>query len=193
MLTRKDLLSLEEYAENRSAIRSDTIQIKKLREVNLGEHLRMLFENKKTVQFQIQEMLRIEKIFEADGIQEELDVYNSLVPEGSNLKATMMIEYTNVEERTVALSKLIGVERSIYFQVGNHDKVFAICNEDMDRETEVKTSAVHFMRFEFDPGMVKEFSSGVPVKVGVSHPHYDYEIILNSESQDALSQDFNNN
>jgi hypothetical protein len=171
MLTRQDLFSLEEYAEKRSAIRSDTIQIKKLREVNLGEHVRMLFENKKTVQFQIQEMLRIEKIFEADGIQEELDVYNSLVPEGSNLKATMMIEYTNVEERTVALSKLIGVERSIYFQVGNHDKVFAICNEDMD----------------------KEFSSGVPVKVGVSHPHYDYEIILNSESQDALSQDFNNN
>ena len=193
MLTRQDLFSLEEYAEKRSAIRSDTIQIKKLREVNLGEHVRMLFENKKTVQFQIQEMLRIEKIFEADGIQEELDVYNSLVPEGSNLKATMMIEYTNVEERAVALSKLIGVERSIYFQVGNHDKVFAICNEDMDRETEVKTSAVHFMRFEFDPDMVKEFISGVPVKVGVSHPHYDYEIILNSESQDALSQDFNNN
>ena len=193
MLTRQDLFSLEEYAEKRSAIRSDTIQIKKLREVNLGEHVRMLFENKKTVQFQIQEMLRIEKIFEAEGIQEELDVYNSLVPEGSNLKATMMIEYTNVEERTVALSKLIGVERSIYFQVGNHDKVFAICNEDMDRETEVKTSAVHFMRFEFDPDMVKEVISGVPVKVGVSHPHYDYEIILNSESQDALSQDFNNN
>ena len=193
MLTRQDLFSLEEYAEKRSGIRSDTIQIKKLREVNLGEHVRMLFENKKTVQFQIQEMLRIEKIFEAEGIQEELDVYNSLVPEGSNLKATMMIEYTNVEERTVALSKLIGVERSIYFQVGNHDKVFAICNEDMDRETEVKTSAVHFMRFEFDPDMVKEFISGMPVKVGVSHPHYDYEIILNSESQDALSQDFNNN
>ncbi|MDC0483652.1 DUF3501 family protein [Candidatus Thioglobus sp.] len=193
MLTRQDLFSLEEYAEKRSGIRSDTIQIKKLREVNLGEHVRMLFENKKTVQFQIQEMLRIEKIFEADGIQEELDVYNSLVPEGSNLKATMMIEYTNVEERAVALSKLIGVERSIYFQVGNHDKVFAICNEDMDRETEVKTSAVHFMRFEFDQVMVKEFGSGVPVKVGVSHLHYDYEIILNSESQDALSQDFNNN
>ena len=192
MLKRQDLLSLEEYAEKRSAIRSDTIQIKKLREVNLGEHVRMLFENKKTVQFQIQEMLRIEKIFEADGIQEELDVYNSLVPEGSNLKATMMIEYTNVEERTAALSKLIGVERSIYFQVGNHDKVFAICNEDMDRETDVKTSAVHFMRFEFDQGMVKEFGSGVPVKVGVSHSHYDYEITLNSESQDALNQDFNN-
>ncbi|MBT6142115.1 MAG: DUF3501 family protein [Gammaproteobacteria bacterium] len=192
MLTRQDLLSLEEYAEQRSAIRSDTIQTKKLREVNLGEHVRMLFENKKTVQFQIQEMLRIEKIFEADGIQEELDVYNSLVPEGSNLKATMMIEYTNVEERTAALSKLIGVERSIYFQVGNHDKVFAICNEDMDRETEVKTSAVHFMRFEFDQNMMVDFGSKAPVKVGVSHPHYDYEIILNSDTQEALNKDFNN-
>ncbi|MBC8514215.1 MAG: DUF3501 family protein [Candidatus Thioglobus sp.] len=192
MLTRQDLLSLEEYAEQRSAIRSDTIQTKKLREVNLGEHVRILFENKKTVQFQIQEMLRIEKIFEADGIQEELDVYNSLVPEGSNLKATMMIEYTNVEERTAALSKLIGVERSIYFQVGNHDKVFAICNEDMDRETEVKTSAVHFMRFEFDQNMMVDFGSKAPVKVGVSHPHYDYEIILNSDTQEALNKDFNN-
>ncbi|MBT4975178.1 MAG: DUF3501 family protein [Gammaproteobacteria bacterium] len=192
MLTRQDLLSLEEYAEQRSAIRSDTIQTKKLREINLGEHLRILFENKKTVQFQIQEMLRIEKIFEADGIQEELDVYNSLVPEGSNLKATMMIEYTNVEERTAALSKLIGVERSIYFQVGNHDKVFAICNEDMDRETEVKTSAVHFMRFEFDQNMMVDFGSKAPVKVGVSHPHYDYEIILNSDTQEALNKDFNN-
>ena len=192
MLTRQDLLSLEEYAEKRSAIRSDTIQIKKLREVNLGEHIRMLFENKKTVQFQIQEMLRIEKIFEADGIEEELDVYNSLVPEGSNLKATMMIEYTDVEERVEALSKLIGVERSIYFQVGSQDKVFAICNEDMERETDVKTSAVHFMRFEFDQDMIAEFSSGVSVKVGATHPHYNFEIILNSETQNALKLDFNN-
>ena len=192
MLTRQDLLSLEDYAEKRSDIRSNTIEIKKLREVILGDHIRMLFENKNTVQFQIQEMLRIEKIFEADGIQEELDVYNSLVPDGSNLKATMMIEYTDVEERMAALSKLIGVERSIYFKVGNHEKVFAICNEDMDRETEVKTSAVHFMRFEFDATMVIDFCSGVSVKVGVSHPHYNYEITLNSEAQEALHQDFNN-
>ncbi len=192
MLTRQDLLSLEEYAEKRSAIRSDTIQIKKLREVNLGGHIRMLFENQKTVQFQIQEMLRIEKIFEADGIEEELDVYNSLVPEGSNLKATMMIEYTDVEERVEALSKLIGVERSIYFQVSSHDKVFAICNEDMERETDVKTSAVHFMRFEFDQDMIAEFSSGASVKVGATHPHYNFEIILNSETQNALKLDFNN-
>ena len=106
------------------------------------------------MQYQIQEMLRIEKIFESSGIQEELDVYNSLVPDGSNLKATMMIEYSDVAERIIALSQLIGVEKSIYFQVGDHEKVFAICNEDLERETDVKTSAVHFMRFEFDQEMI---------------------------------------
>ena len=111
----------------------------------------MIFENKQTVQYQIQEMLRIEKIFESSEIQDELDVYNALVPNGSNLKATMMIEYPDVAERVVALIKLIGVEKSIYFQVEGHEKVFPICNEDLERETDVKTSAVHFMRFEFDP------------------------------------------
>ena len=192
MLKKQDLFSLEEYAEKRIGIRKEAIAVKKIREVNLGEHIRLMFENKQTVQYQIQEMLRIEKIFESEGIQDELDVYNSLVPEGSNLKATMMIEYTNVEERMVALSNLIGVEKSIYFQVGDHEKVFAICNEDMDRETEVKTSAVHFMRFEFDKTMVIDFGSKASVKVGVSHPNYNYEITLNSESQEELSQDFNN-
>ncbi|MDC0648504.1 DUF3501 family protein [Candidatus Pseudothioglobus singularis] len=191
MLERQDLLTLEEYAEKRSEIRKDTIQIKKLREVHLGDHIRMIFENKQTVQYQIQEMLRIEKIFESSGIQEELDVYNSLVPDGSNLKATMMIEYSDVAERIVALSQLIGVEKSIYFQVGDHEKVFAICNEDLERETDVKTSAVHFMRFEFDQKMISAFGSGEAVKVGSSHTKYDFEITLDSESQEALSKDFN--
>ena len=191
MLERQDLLTLEEYAEKRSEIRKDTIKIKKLREVHLGDHIRMIFENKQTVQYQIQEMLRIEKIFESSGIQEELDVYNSLVPDGSNLKATMMIEYSDVAERIVALSQLIGVEKSIYFQVGDHEKVFAICNEDLERETDVKTSAVHFMRFEFDQEMISAFGSGEAVKVGSSHTKYDFEIILDSESQEALSKDFN--
>jgi len=191
MLERQDLLTLEEYAEKRSEIRKNTIQIKKLREVHLGDHIRMIFENKQTVQYQIQEMLRIEKIFESSGIQEELDVYNSLVPDGSNLKATMMIEYSDVAERIVALSQLIGVEKSIYFQVGDHEKVFAICNEDLERETDVKTSAVHFMRFEFDQKMISAFGSGEAVKVGSSHTKYDFEITLDSESQEALSKDFN--
>ena len=191
MLERQDLLTLEEYAEKRSSIRQETIQVKKLREVHLGSHIRMIFENKQTVQYQIQEMLRIEKIFESSEIQDELDVYNALVPNGSNLKATMMIEYPDVAERVEALSRLIGVEKSIYFQVDGHDKVFPICNEDLERETDVKTSAVHFMRFEFDQNMIADFVSGSDVKVGSAHPNYDYETSLVSQSQEALSEDFN--
>ena len=191
MLERQDLLTLEEYAEKRSSIRQETIQAKKLREVHLGSHIRMIFENKQTVQYQIQEMLRIEKIFESSEIQDELDVYNALVPNGSNLKATMMIEYPDVAERVEALSRLIGVEKSIYFQVDGHDKVFPICNEDLERETDVKTSAVHFMRFEFDQNMIADFVSGSDVKVGSAHPNYDYETSLDSQSQEALSEDFN--
>tara|TARA_B000000475_G_scaffold107003_1_gene86841 strand:+ start:281 stop:859 length:579 start_codon:yes stop_codon:yes gene_type:complete len=191
MLERQDLLTLEEYADKRSSIRQETIQVKKLREVHLGSHIRMIFENKQTVQYQIQEMLRIEKIFESSEIQDELDVYNALVPNGSNLKATMMIEYPDVAERVEALSRLIGVEKSIYFQVDGHDKVFPICNEDLERETDVKTSAVHFMRFEFDQNMIADFVSGSDVKVGSAHPNYDYETSLDSQSQEALSEDFN--
>jgi hypothetical protein len=190
MLERQDLLTLEEYAEKRSSIRQETIQVKKLREVHLGSHIRMIFENKQTVQYQIQEMLRIEKIFESSEIQDELDVYNALVPNGSNLKATMMIEYPDVAERVEALSRLIGVEKSIYFQIDGHDKVFPICNEDLERETDVKTSAVHFMRFEFDQNMIADFVSGSDVKVGSTHPNYDYETSLDSQSQEALSEDF---
>jgi len=192
LLKREDLFSLEEYAEQRSNIRKNVMNVKKLREVSLGEHIRLLFENHHTVQYQIQEMLRIEKIYEADGIQDDLDVYNPLIPDGSNLKATMMIEYTDVVERTKALSNLIGIEKSIYFQVGNHQNVYAICNEDLERETDEKTSAVHFMRFEFEQAMIVDFSKGNNVKIGVSHPNYDCEIILEKRVQDELNQDFVN-
>ena len=190
MLERQDLLTLEEYAEKRSSIRQETIQVKKLREVHLGEHIRMIFENKQTVQYQVQEMLRIEKIFESSEIQDELDVYNALVPNGANLKATMMIEYSDVAERIVALTELIGVEKSIYFQVGNHEKAFPICNEDLERETDVKTSAVHFMRFEFTQEMIQDFIAGSTIMVGSTHPNYDYEMTLDTESQKVLSGDF---
>ena len=190
MLERQDLLTLEEYAEKRSSIRQETIQVKKLREVHLGEHIRMIFENKQTVQYQVQEMLRIEKIFESTEIQDELDVYNALVPNGSNLKATMMIEYSDVAERIVALTELIGVEKSIYFQVGNHEKAFPICNEDLERETDIKTSAVHFMRFEFTQEMINDFIAGSAIKVGSTHPNYDYEMTLDTESQKVLSGGF---
>jgi len=190
MLERQDLLTLEEYAEKRSSIRQEAIQVKRLREVYLGDHIRMIFENKQTVQYHIQEMLRIEKIFESSDIQDELDVYNALVPDGANLKATMMIEYSDVAERIVALTELIGVEKSIYFQVGNHEKAFPICNEDLERETDVKTSAVHFMRFEFTQEMINDFISGSTIKVGSTHPNYDYEMTLDTESQKVLSGDF---
>ena len=192
LLKREDLLSLEEYAEQRSNIRKNVMDVKRNREVNLGEHIRLLFENHQTVQYQIQEMLRIEKIFEATGIQEELDVYNPLIPDGSNLKATMMIEYTDVVERKKALSNLIGIEKSVYFQIGNHQNVYAICNEDLERETDKKTSSVHFMRFEFDQAMIADFCKGTDVKIGVSHAHYDCEIILEKRIQDELNQDFIN-
>ena len=192
LLKREDLFSLEEYAEQRSNIRKNVMNVKKLREVNLGEHIRLLFENQQTVQYQVQEMLRIEKIFEAAGIQDELDVYNPLIPDGSNLKATMMIEYTDVVERTKALSNLIGIEKSIYFQVGNHQNVYAICNEDLERETDEKTSSVHFMRFEFEQTMIADFCKGINVKIGVSHPNYDCEIILEQRVKDQLNQDFMN-
>ena len=192
LLQREALFSLEEYIEQRSNIRKNVMDIKKLREVNLGEHIRLLFENHQTVQYQIQEMLRIEKIFEAASIQAELDVYNPLIPDGSNLKATMMIEYTDVVERTKALSNLIGIEKSIYFQVGNHQNVYAICNEDLERETDEKTSSVHFMRFEFDQAMIVDFCKGNNVKIGVSHPNYDCELILEKRVQNQLNQDFMN-
>ena len=192
LLKREDLFSLEEYAEQRSIIRKNVMDVKRNREVNLGEHIRLLFENHQTVQYQIQEMLRIEKIFEATGIQEELDVYNPLIPDGSNLKATMMIEYTDIVERKKALSNLIGIEKSVYFQIGNHQNVYAICNEDLERETDKKTSSVHFMRFEFDQAMIADFCKGTNVKIGVSHAHYDCEIILEKRIQDELNQDFIN-
>ena len=192
LLKREDLFSLEEYAEQRSNIRKNVMEVKKLREVKLGDHIRLLFENHQTVQYQIQEMLRIEKIFEAAGIQDELDVYNPLIPDGSNLKATMMIEYTDVVERTKALSNLIGIEKSIYFQVGNHQNVYAICNEDLERETDDKTSSVHFMRFEFEQTMIADFCKGINVKIGVSHPNYDCEIILEQRVKYQLNQDFMN-
>jgi len=192
ILKREDLFSLEEYAEQRSNIRKNVMVVKKNREVNLGEHIRLLFENHQTVQYQIQEMLRIEKIFESTGIQEELDVYNPLIPDGSNLKATMMIEYTDVDERTKALSNLIGIEKSIYFQIGNHQNVYAICNEDLERETDEKTSSVHFMRFQFDKAMIADFCKGANVTIGISHPNYDCEIILEKRVQDELNQDFIN-
>ena len=168
-LTRDDLYSLEQYAEQRADFRARVLEHKKSRQVYLDEHNTLYFEDRLTMQYQIQEMLRIEKIFEATGIEEELDAYNPLIPDGSNLKATYMIEYEDVEERKAALAKLVGVEDKVWVQVEGFDKSYAIADEDMDRETEEKTSSVHFMRFEFTAEMVAAAKDGAEINMGIDH------------------------
>ena len=185
-LTRQDLFNLEKYAEIRNEFRSQVMAHKKNRRLALNDHAVIYFEDRMTMQYQIQEMLRIERIFEAEGIQQELEVYNTLIPDGSNWKATFMIEYGNVEERKNALTKLIGVERSVWFNVDGNEKVYAICNEDMYRETEDKTSAVHFMRFELSPSMVASAKVGLPITFGIDHPFYKTEMVIPPNIQQAL-------
>jgi hypothetical protein len=174
-LSRTDLFSLEEYAERRPAFREEVIAHKKNRQVALGPNATLYFEDRLTMQYQVQEMLRIEKIFEADAIQEELDAYNPLIPDGNNWKATFMIEYGDEAERRAALARLIGIEKLIWVQCGDHDRVYAIANEDLERETEDKTSAVHFLRFELSAGMVQAVKAGAAITMGVDHEHYRYE------------------
>ena len=164
---------------------------KKNRRLAFNNHAVLYFEDALTMQYQVQEMLRIERIFEAEGIQQELDVYNTLIPEGANWKATFMIEYTDVQERKAALAKLIGVERSIWIKVEESEKVYAIANEDMDRETEDKTSAVHFMRFELTKDMITNIKVGLPIIFGIDHDLYKTEIIVPPKVQRALIVDLN--
>lgn len=174
-LTHADLYSLEEYARQRSDFRAKVMAHKKNRRLALGEHAALYFEDALTMQYQIQEMLRIERIFEPEGIQEELDVYNPLIPDGANWKATFMMEYADVEERKRALAKLVGVEKALWMQVDGFDRVHPIANEDLDRETEEKTSSVHFVRFELTPEMVAAAKQGAPIKAGIDHPEYRVE------------------
>ena len=168
-LTRDDLFSLEEYAEQRPEFRAKVLAHKRPRQVHLGPNATLYFEDALTMQYQIQEMLRIEKIFEKAGIQEELDAYNPLIPDGSNWKATFMVEYEEVAERKVALAKLIGVEDKVWVQVKGFDKVYAIADEDLERDTEEKTSSVHFLRFELSPEMVKAAKGGADIAMGIDH------------------------
>ena len=189
-LQRQDLYTLENYATIRDSFRAEIMQHKKHRSVQLGEHLRLLFEDRLTIQYQVQEMLRIEKIFDAEGIQEELDAYNPLIPDGQNLKAVMLIEYSDVEERKQALAKLIGLERKVWLQVEGHEKVYPISNEDLDRETEEKTSSVHFSRFEFTPEMVTALKNNAVLKAGVDHPEYSFAVELDAETRSSLVKDF---
>ncbi len=189
-LARSDLLSLEEYADQRKAFRSRMIEHKRNRNVSLGPNLRFYFEDRQTVQYQIQEMLRIEKIFESAGINDELDAYNPLIPDGSNLKATLMIEFENVDERRHALSRLVGVEDTIWLQVDGTERVFAIANEDLERSTSEKTSAVHFLRFEFNPEQVKLMKAGAKLVLGVDHVQCVQQVSLDEACRQSLAADF---
>lgn len=190
-LSRDDLYSLEQYAEQRADFRARVLEHKKNRQVYLDPHHTLYFEDRMTMQYQIQEMLRIEKIFEAEGIQEELDAYNPLIPDGSNLKATYMIEYEDVEERKAALAQLIDVEDKVWVQVEGFDKCYAIADEDMERDTEDKTSAVHFMRFEFTPEMIEAAKGGSDINMGVDHENLTVaQTPIPRNVRDSLVADF---
>jgi Protein of unknown function (DUF3501) len=189
-IARDTLMTLEAYAKARPDFRARVLAHKKARSVHLGEHITVMFEDELTLRYQIQEMLRIEKAFEEDAIQDELDAYNPLVPDGSNLKATMLIEYEDVEERRVALMKLKGVEDRVYVAAAGFDRVWAIADEDLPRENEVKTSAVHFLRFEFTPDMVAALKGGAALAAGVDHPAYQAAIAqVGPVTRDALVAD----
>jgi hypothetical protein len=188
-LTVADLWKLEEYAERRAAFRQTVLAHKKKRTVHVGAHLTLLFEDRLLVQYQVQEMLRIERIFEKAGIQEELDAYNPLIPDGANWKATCLIEYEDVEERRVALERLKGVENKIWIQIGERDRVYAIADEDMERSNATKTSAVHFLRFELTQPQVAAVKQGRPLRVGVDHDDYRHETTLTPDLQAALGAD----
>lgn len=180
-LTRDDLFSLEKYAEVRADFRSKVLAHKQHRQVLIGPVAALYFEDRLTMQYQIQEMLRVERIFEAAGIQEELDAYNPLIPNGSNWKATFMIEVPDENERRAVLAKLVGVEDKVWVRIGEHARVFAIADEDMDRTTEDKTSSVHFLRFELTPAMVAEAKQGAVIAMGIDHPQYTQQVTSVSE------------
>jgi Protein of unknown function (DUF3501) len=175
-ITRDSLLSLEAYARARGEFRERVLSHKKARTVHLGEHVTLLFEDELTVRYQIQEMLRIERVFEEAGILDELEAYNPLVPDGTNWKATMLIEYEDPDERTVALGRLVGIERRVWVEIAGQPRVHAIADEDLPRETETKTAAVHFLRFELNPEALSALRHGAGLAMGVDHPQY--EVVL---------------
>jgi hypothetical protein len=171
-ITPESLLSLEQYHKQRPQIRERIIALRRRRTVHLGEHVTLIFESEDLMRYQIQEMLRVEKIFESEGIQDELDAYNPLVPDGRNFKATMMIEYISEVERKAALKRLRGVENQVFVEVEGQKRVYAIADEDLERTTDDKTSAVHFLRFELTPSMCAALKSGAQMKVGCDHKEY---------------------
>ena len=189
-LSRADLLPLEAYAKARPMLREQVIAHKKPRSIALGAHVTLIFEDSLTISYQIQEMLRVERIFEEAGIQDELDAYNPLIPDGTNWKATMLIEYPDVAERQIMLARLKDIENKVWIQAEGQAKIYAIADEDMERANEEKTSAVHFMRFELDPATVGAVKAGAAIAIGIDHAQYSVQIpALPESSRSSLAND----
>jgi len=189
-LSRDDLYSLEKYAEIRAPFRDRVMAHKKNRQVPVGPNATLYFEDRLTMQYQVQEMLRVERIFEAEGIKDELDAYNPLIPDGANWKATFMVEFPDIDERREALARLKGVERKVWVQVAGFEPVWAIADEDLEREDETKTSSVHFLRFELSAPMAHAVKSGADIAVGIDHPEYRHRIAaLPRATRDSLAAD----
>jgi hypothetical protein len=188
-ITPDNLMSLEAYTKFRKAHKADIMAHRKLRSVLLGEHINLQFESETTIRYQIQEMLRIEKVFEEEGIVQEIEAYAPLVPEGSNWKATMMIEYPDINERKRELARLIGVEDRLFVEVEGQARVYAIADEDLDRENDEKTSAVHFVRFELTPAMCAAVKAGAHVKLGCDHTNYPAHVSIGAETLASLAGD----
>jgi hypothetical protein len=190
-ISRESLLTLEAYARQRKEFRSRVLAHKKNRILQIGANVTLIFEDELTVRYQVQEMLRIEKTFDEQGIRDELDAYNPLIPDGSNLKATMMIEYEDPDDRAHALARLIGIEGRVYVQVDGTDRCYAIADEDLPRENEEKTSSVHFLRFEFPSQAIAAFREGRSVALGIDHPNYQARVDeIAAEVQGSLARDF---
>lgn len=191
MLMREDLMSLERYHRERPDFRRRVLAHKAARQVALGPHVTLMFEDALTIQYQIQEMLRVERIFEAEGIEEELAAYNPLIPDGDNWKATMMIEYEDVDERRAALADLVGIESRVWVRIGELPPVFAVADEDLDRSREGKTAAVHFLRFALSPAQVAAARKGGTISMGVDHPAYRHQVAeLSVLTRESLVADF---
>lgn len=189
-ISRDELMPLEQYAKGRNDYRARVMAHKKDRQVQIGRNATLYFEDRLTMLYQVQEMLRAERIFEDEGIQEELDAYNPLIPDGTNWKATFMIEYPDIEERRQALEKMVGIEDKVWVQVADFDRVYAIADEDLERETDEKTSSVHFLRFELTAAMIKAVQGGAAVSMGIDHPAYNQSVMPVPEAiRAALARD----
>lgn len=189
-ITRDDLLSLEEYEKQREAIQERIKAHKLKRRLDLDDHISMFFEDRDTMWYQVQEMARAERLYKPEELNDELAVYNPMIPDGTNLKGTLMIQYDDREERLEKLSELVGIEDQFWIKVDGYDKVFAIADEDLDRSTEDKTSSVHFMRFEFDDAMIQAWKDGALVRMGCDHPNRPLDETLPADLHEALVADF---